>query len=141
MKRLTLILGVLVALAGCVPGMYPPQTGNVSEETIPAAGEEYAASIGDTFFKYYITGNYGGSPNNWQFDLTVVELSNKKLGLQYSEYTYQVNPYSYVGSWLIKDGFNKRFDFSLEDKTLYFKDYVFEVISVEKGKIRYKRIQ
>ncbi|MCK4739065.1 MAG: hypothetical protein KAT46_03875 [Deltaproteobacteria bacterium] len=139
MKKIILTIGVLFLLYGCVPGMMPYPQGSPSFDSIPGLNEKYAASMGDTFFKYSVTNNRGGSPNNWKFDLTVVELTPEKLSLQYSEYTLYTNPYSYVTNWMIKNGFNKTLNYSLKNKTIHFKNYIFEVQSIENGKIRYKR--
>ena len=71
-----------------------------------------------------------------KFDLSVVELSNKKVALQYAEYFKNGND-----PWMIKTAFNKRLDYSLSDKVLRFKGYEFEILSVENGRLHYKRIK
>ena len=45
------------------------------------------------------------------------------------------------GNWMVKQGFNKRFDYAVADRVIRFKDYDFEILSVENGQIKYKRIK
>ena len=92
---------------------------------------EREAGVGDSFFTLESFGEA-----HTKYELTIIELSKDKIGFQYSEY---FSPS--IGKWMIKEGFNKRFDFSLKEKVIYFKDYEFKILSFSKGKIKYKRIQ
>lgn len=85
------------------------------------------ARVGEEFFSY----SEGGA----RFDLTVVELGEEKLILQYSEFFM-----SDRGSWFIKQGFNKTFTYSPKEM-IRFKGYEFEPISVINGQITYRRIK
>lgn len=120
------------------------------------AGEEKVAGIGDSFFEHsegqtvteptYLPS--GTVSSGFKYDLTVVELNKEKLSLQYNEFTYQPQA-RYAdsmfiiggGDWLIKQGFNKRFDYALSDKIVRFRGYEFEVLAVEDGQITYRRLK
>lgn len=70
-----------------------------------------------------------------RFDLTVLEITHKNIGFQYSEYAPSTR-----GTWLLKAGFNKRFDFNPE-MPIIFKGYEFEVVAIEQGRINYRRVK
>lgn len=134
MKSLLILSVLLFSLIGCAtPGFEKVQ------KTLPAINEEKTTSIGDIFFENSDTtiqrGLFGevlGMYANFSYDLTLVEANEKNIGLSYSEYT---------GNGLIKEGFNKRFDYVAGDKIVRFKGFEFDVISVDKGQLRYKRIK
>lgn len=134
MKNLLMLSVFLLTLIGCAtPGI------ERVHKTLPAINEERTASVGDIFFEnkevMIQTGFFGETlavTANFSYDLTILEANEKNIGLSYSEYT---------GDGLIKAGFNKRFDYPTSDKFLRFKDSEFDVISVDKGQLRYKRIK
>lgn len=141
LKNIFIVVFLLV-LVGCA-------TVQPITQSIPDINQEKTASIGDTFFAYSSMAprdpmatllSDSGISRDARFDLTILELGDK-IGLQYSEYYYHVNPYTYKSGWAVKEGFNKRFDYPADVGTVNFKGYEFEVISVDKGKITYKRIQ
>lgn len=136
MKKLLPIAIILLIFIGCIP-MPPPATDyKVLEGGSPKINDEKMASTGDIFFKFTrLGGPY--DPNNWKYELAIVELNKEKIGLMYSEYFYNLRR----GGWLIKEGFNKRFDFPVDDKIIRFKEYEFEILSLEQGRIKYKRIK
>ena len=91
--------------------------------------------------------NYAGSVFNGDaimFTLTVVSLNEKTLSLQYREYTKPVaGPYGgfrAAGNWLIKAGYNQKYDYELNNKTIRFQNYEFEIVDFKNGRIQYKRI-
>lgn len=137
MRYLTMVIIFLVFnLYGCVA--MPPTTPDYKtvEDSIPKINDERIAAMGDIFFQFIrLGGPY--DPSNWKYELTVVELNKEKIGLMYSEYIYKLES----GGWLIKEGFNKRFDFPTNDTIIRFKEYEFEILSLEQGQIRYKRIK
>lgn len=142
MKKIGLILLMLFLFNGCVP-MQPTDSKPI-EAGIPNIAVEKSSGVGDAFFEFTHMGSFWTN-DNWKFDLTIVELNDQKIGLQYSEYLYSqprvVGFTTIPGGWMIKDGFNKRFDYAVADKVIRFKGYEFEVVSVEKGQIKYKRIK
>lgn len=148
MKKLLILFFALLLFTGCAT-MQQPTT-----KTTPDLNEGRSAGIGDVFFEYVMVTPvdpmsvaFGVTPpqNDVRFDLTILELNDQKIGLQYSEYLYrypQTIGYTTIpGGWMIKEGFNKRFDYAVVDKTIRFKGYEFEIVSVEKGQIKYKRIK
>ena len=132
MKKLLLMLVLLIA-TGCA--------GMQQEVVAPLPNIERTAGVGDTFFQYEM--KTFPVENNERFDLTIVELNEQNIGLQYAEYFYSsgVGVYWQGAGWKIKDGFNKRFDFVLADKVIRFRSYAFDVLSVEGGQIKYRRIK
>lgn len=149
MKKIIFVILTMAALAGCA-------TMETVNRGIPNVSEDKSAGIGDIFFEYTnetVTKDpfIGDIPHAgaFRFDLTIVELTPQKLGLQYAEYTrimqasYNplIGPTSTMSDWLVKQGFNKRFDYSLDNKVVRFKDYEFEVLSAENGRMVYKRVK
>lgn len=132
MKKL-LLLFVLFLTVGCA--------GMQQEIAVPLPNGEKIAGVGDVFFIYEM--KTFPVENNNRFDLTIVELDDNKIGLQYAEYFYSsgVGPYWQGAGWKIKDGFNKRFDYSISNKAVRFKGYEFEILSVEGGQIKYRRVK
>lgn len=164
MKKLLMLLAALFLFTGCmIPGAFE----NINTYK-PDINEEKTAFVGDTFFVHVeeTVQKYASAdgkrtqtviqPDGTRFDLVVVELNDQKIGLQYSEYVREVNyvqnPMSLPGgpgavsrvagpNWLIKQGFNKRFDYAIADKVIRFQGYEFEIIGMEKGQLKYKRIK
>lgn len=164
MKKILMLSLTLFVLTGC---MIPGVIENINTYK-PKINEEKTAFVGDIFFtqveemgqKYTSADGKRTEtviqPDGTRFDLVVVELNDQKVGLQYSEYmrevTYAQNPFLPPGgpgamtrvagpNWLIKQGFNKRFDYAVTDKVIRFKGYEFEILGVDKGQIKYKRIK
>ncbi len=138
MKRVIVVLVAMLMIGGCA---IPEQTGVASkpiEGGIPLIGDESSAGVGDVFFTFTRLMGFG-KKGDIKYNLTVVELSEEKIGLQYTEYTYYSNPYTYSSGWLIKEGFNKRFDYAMENKVVRFKGFEFEIVGVKDGMITYKR--
>lgn len=149
MKKLLFIMAVLF-ISGCAGMMatYAPFTEHSVE-----AGEEKVAGIGDIFFMHSngqtmtdpMLAPSGITASGDRYELTIVELNQERLGLQYNEFTFSPGTtigYTYVpGGWMVKQGFNKRFDYAISDKIIRFKGYEFEVLSVENGQIKYRRLK
>lgn len=144
MKKLLLLLA-LVMVAGCA-GFKPFEP---FETSIINQGEERLAGIGDTFFEH-TEGRKMTDPllgevveGTLKFDLTILELNKEKIGLQYNEFFYQppttIGYKTTPGGWMVKQGYNKRFDYAVADKVIRFKSYEFEIISAEPGRITYRR--
>jgi hypothetical protein len=122
----------------------------------PNTGEEKIIGMGDLFLEH---SSYSGTAydfpysrcsggetvgSNLRIDLTLVGLSKETITLQYSEYFKELcgpNAYNRYGSWLVKEGYNKRFDYSVEGKIITFKEYEFAILSIENGKLKYKRLK
>ena len=150
MKKIFLVL-LLWTLSGCM-SIQPPV---ISYVTSPEISVETIKGIGDIFFRYeenatsrsFIGGDMNFGVN--RFDLTIVELNEEKLALQYAEYTPNstivAGPYGPTRipspGWLIKQGFNKTYTYSVSDKFIRFKGYEFEIQSIENGILTYKRIK
>lgn len=107
------------------------------EETIPSINETGAVTLGQILLSYerklYYSKPYPYTYNMSKFDLTVTEVSEQRIGLSYSEYMGKED------SWLIKQGFTKELSYSPRDKIIRFRDYEFEILSVENGIIKYRR--
>lgn len=133
MKKLFLLL-IGIVIVSCIPIEDPIQKKDTISEIIipPITDKEQIAGVGDVFF---IFSHFAGMSNTSKYELVIVELTQEKLGLQYSEYFFG------RGGWMIKQGFNKRFDYAISDKVVRFKGYEFEIIGVEKGQIKYRRIK
>lgn len=136
MKKLLML--ALLMLAGCTT----TQTLNLAR---PSLNEWKTANIGDMFFEReegeQITapGIVNTFIGGYRFDLTIVELNEQKIGLLFGEYD---RPYfTTEGKWIIKHGYNKRFDYAVTDKIINFRGYEFEILGVEKGQIKYRRIK
>lgn len=113
----------------------------VVEAGIPKVALEKTGGVGDVFFSFTHMGSYSPG-DNWMFELTIVELNDQKLGLQYSEYFYNIPRFlGDPSGWIIKEAFNRRFDYTIAYKTIRFKSYEFEILGVDKGQIKYKRIK
>lgn len=151
MKKLLILVLVLFAFTGC---MTIPKYTPFNEQSLEQ-GLTRSAGIGDTFFEFSMgqkmidtmkVDDKGFVASGEKVELTIVELNQEKLGLQYNEYTHMapvaVGLTMYPGGgWMVKQGFNKRFDYALADKIVRFKGYEFEVFSVENGQIKYKRLK
>lgn len=120
--------------------------------SIPDLNGEKVAGTGDLFFVHKEGAGFEGGTepflrDAFSFDLTILELNDSKIGLQYTEYTKVVEPTgnayapTRTSDWLVKQGYNKRFDYDIADKVIRFKGYEFEIVSIDKGYIRYKRIK
>lgn len=148
MKKIFIALVACFVLVGCA-AMTPFNISSVNQ------GEERVAGIGDIFLDHRegqsmkdpFLGEIMGD-DSIRYELTILELNNERLGLQYNEYLYSkgngtpFNPATYVpAGWLVKQGFNKRFDYAVADKTVRFKGYEFEILSVENGQIKYRRVK
>jgi hypothetical protein len=122
----------------------------------PNIGEEKSIGIGDLFFENSKTSGtvFDASPGpcltgetvgaNSRTYLTLVGLRKETITLQYSEYFKQLcSPYAYnrYGLRPVKEAYNKRLDYSIELKTIIFKEYEFAILSVEGGKLTYKRLK
>jgi hypothetical protein len=134
----------LVFIVGCPPKQYR------HDVAMPNKNEVKIAGVGDEFFRHelmYGDDNYAGSVFNGEatmFSLTVVSLNEKTLSLQYREFTKPVaGPYGGFksgGGWLIKEGYNQKYDYELTNKTIRFQNYEFEIVGFKDGRIQYKRI-
>lgn len=137
MKKIKLFacLAIVLLFAGCA--------GMQKELVNPEVNIERTAGIGDEFFQYeFLT---FPTESSHKFELTILELNPERLGLQYNEYFYSM-PSTFSAAyapsgWMVKQGFNKRFDYAIADKTVRFKNFEFEVLSVENGQIKYRRIK
>lgn len=148
MKKIFLVLVACFILVGCT-AMAPFKMSSVNQ------GEERLASIGDIFLDHKEGQSYKDpflgevmSDDSMRYELTILELNNEKLGLQYNEFFYSkgsgspFSPATFVpAGWMVKQGYNKRFDYSLSDKIVRFKGTEFEILSVENGQIKYKRVK
>ena len=145
MKKLFIsLVAFLLFAVGCAPML--PLTPSMNQ------GEERIAGIGDTFF-IHAQGQSMKDPfvgeivtnDSSRYDLTILELTQEKIGFQYNEYFYEpgrtVGYQSIPGGWMVKQGYNKRFDYAVADKIVRFKGYEFEILSVENGQIKYRRIK
>lgn len=118
-----LSLIVLFSLIGCM-ALTPFKTISINQN------EEKTAGIGDTFFEY-MEGQeehmlqMGIIADGYKYDLTILELNQERVGLQYNEFVYQraysVGYTTVPGGWVVKQGFNKRFDYAVIDKIIRFK--------------------
>lgn len=150
MKKIAVLALMLFAFTGCMTiPTYEPFNRQSLEQ-----GSEMTAGIGDIFFEYS-TGqdmknamkpeDKGFVASGEKVELTIVELNKERLGLQYNEYTHTppqaIGLSMYGGGWMVKQGFNKRFDYALADKIVRFKGYEFEIVSVENGQLKYKRVK
>ena len=142
LKSFLLFFILPLLFAGCTPRITSVYNLNLGGERI--------ASIGDIFFDHEEGWNVVGDIDPFhydpfKFDLTIVELTDQKIGLRYAEYIRsnlgEKGGFGIRFVWLIKAGFNKRFDYVVADKVVRFKDYEFDIVSVEKGQIKYKRIK
>lgn len=141
-KLIGLLFVALILMGGCATmDIGPLETINMEH---PGVMEEKNATTGDLFFereegvkrniKDSMLGDFV-SIEGTRFDLSIVELNNQKIGLYYAEYAPSVN------GWLIKQGFNKRFDYAVADKIIRFKGFEFEILNVENGQIKYRRVK
>lgn len=153
----TIKLFIVLVLAAFLPScMSLPQYSYVPfADQSGAEGQVKVAGIGDIFFDrsegqaVKDEKNPTAEPvpySGFKYELTIVELNQERLGLQYNEYTYQpvfvpMSATYYPGSWMVKQGFNKRFDYAVSDKIIRFKGNEFEILSVENGQIRYRRVK
>ena len=149
MKKIFCLFIVLL-LGGCagLTATYAPFA-----STSINTGEEKTAGIGDIFYEFAqgqtmtdpMIAARGITASGEKFDLTIVELNKDKIGLQYNEFVFTPGAligYTYIpGAWMVKQGFNKRFDYAITDKVIRFKGYDFEILSVENGQIKYRRIK
>jgi len=125
MRKLGLIFLLSAILFGCTHVII--DSVHLSEEKI--------ANVGDVFFEHKegVRGKVSAS----RFVLTIVELNNKNIGLQSEDY---IQMQHHLGTrWDFQGG--KRIDYDISDKVIRFKGYEFNIVSVDKGQIKYKRIK
>lgn len=142
--RVSISIALAFVVFACVPKQYH------HDLVAPGINNILTVGVGDEFFRrelMYGEDNYAGSifkGDATMFTLTVVGLNEKMISLQYREFTKPVaGPYGgfrYGGSWLIKDGYNQKYEYDLSLKKIRFKEYEFEVIGFNEGRIQYKRI-
>lgn len=151
MKKLFLLLciSMLFIGSGCGPVL-------IKKDDILSLNlnDEKEAGVGDVFFAFEhknivhspFLGELIAEFESFRFELTIVELG-EKVGLYYAEYIYKMpgyDPVTYLpgqGGWIIKAGFNKRFDYATADKIIRFKDYEFEVTENKQGRLKYRRLK
>jgi hypothetical protein len=142
MKNLAVILTALLCLSACAIKKVSIQ------DSSPFANETKTAGVGDVFFHYEsMTGedNYAGRIFNGQatmFELTVIQVTESTVSLQYREYTKTPNAqggYMLNGPWIVKQGYNQEYKYDLATKVIKFKGYEFKVLDVSNGSIKYQR--
>jgi hypothetical protein len=142
MKNLTVILTALLCLSACAPTNINIQISS------PFANETKTAGVGDVFFHYEsMTGedNHFGKAclgSNSMFELTVVQLTESNISLQYREFMKPISKagcYSISEPWLVKQAFSQEFKYDLAQKVIKFKSYEFKVLEVSGGSIKYQR--
>src|SRR3990167_4420351 len=135
MKKFLFIFLLMTFIVGCAE--------SIKLEMIPIVNDINEVSIGDIFFSSSLTKEEPYNPIVQifpleKYELTVVELNNEKISLQYNEYT---GTHDAREGWLVKQGFNKRFDYSAKDKIIKYKQYEFEILSIDKSVMKYRRIK
>lgn len=147
MKRVISALALisLVCLSGCIPKQYRFQNATLQQNNAKSAG------VGDVFFRQetmYGEDNGFGVVYKGEakaFDLTVVSLTDPSISLQYNEYTKlpvtQFGGFRPGDPWVIRDKFSQKYDYSLTNKAIKFKDYEFEVVGVSNGSLQYRRVR
>lgn len=129
MKKLILIFISLLSLYGCVGARKEVSSIDLNNEAV--------VGVGGILFQY----EFVAFPaiDSYRFDLTVAQLTDQNIALIYTEYSYKSTNLNNTLNW--KEGPNKRFDYAIADKIIRFKSYEFEIVSVEKGQVKYKRIK
>ena len=142
MKHLAIVLTALLCLSACAPK-------NINlQDSSPFANEIKTVGVGDVFFRTEsMTGQdngfgmvFGGQAS--AFDLTVVQLTDSSVALQYREYTKLPGPkggFRLADNWSVKQGFNQEYRFDLSQKVINFKGLEFKVLDVSAGSIKYQR--
>lgn len=144
LKTIILFFVFSFLLIGCTPIF--------TSISAPELNGEKVAGVGDLFFIHKEGAGFEGGTepflrDAFSFDLVILELNDRTIGLQYTEYTKVEeptgNPYApkRTSDWLIKQGFNRRFDYNAADRVIRFKGYEFDIISIDNGYIRYRRIK
>ena len=127
MKNITLLL-IMLIFVGCMKEIRKSDFSPIiNEEKTVGIGDVFLTSSEEKIMTDGITTHI--QDGTFKFDLTIVELNEQKIGLQYSEYTKiqsqipsQFGPIGgAISGWLIKEGFNKRFDYIVADKVVRFK--------------------
>lgn len=132
---------VFLLLAGCAT------LGPSKIMESPAANDIRTVSTGDIFLSYEnsaaVTDPLWGEimRKGDRFDLVVVEITERKFSLQYSEYIWGHSGAYQPPGWFIKPGFNRRLDYDIAGGLIRFKDFEFEILGVEAGQIKYRRIK
>ena len=147
MSRLLAICAVLlsVSISACLPTNINRQIADPSyNET-----NTVTAGVGTVFFHYEtMTGqdNGFGMVFNGQatmFELTVIELTQSTITLQYREYTKSPGPqggYSLNSPWIVKQGYDQEYKYDLAERIIKFKGFEFVVIEASGDSIFYQRI-
>lgn len=140
-----ILLACIFILSGCA-GL-PVNVDNASP-----VGVEQTARVGDIFFEREImTGedNHAGSVfygDAQRIELRVKAASQKRLALDYSEFMKPVagpyGGYRIQEPWLKKASFDRAVEYDLsESKLVPFQRYLFEVLDVAGGTVKFKRVQ
>ncbi len=140
---------VAVLLSGCVStgpsGPVDVQTSN------PIVGNEKTVHVGDVLFDSVNCNGHDNGVGNifegncFKYELSVTGILNDKVILQYHEYTkpkHQGTTASYYrmdDGWIIKDGFNKSLEYPSDIQKIHFKSHVFDIQSIDKNSIKYRR--
>jgi hypothetical protein len=143
MKHLAVVITALLCLSACAPK-------NINmQDSSPFANETKTAGVGDVFFRTEtMTGQdngfgmvFGGQAS--AFDLTVVQLTDSSVSLQYREYTKLPGPqggFRLADNWVVKQGYNQEYRFDLTQKVIRFKGFEFKVIESANGQLKYQRM-
>jgi hypothetical protein len=143
MNRLPIILAALLSLSACAPI-------NVNfQNAKPLYNGTNAVGVGDVFFHYEeMTGQDDGSGTvvgveATMFELTVIQLTNSTISLQYREYTKSPGPeggYRMDGPWIVQQASNQEYKYDLAARIIKFKRFEFVVLEVAGDSIFYQRI-
>jgi len=133
-----LILVMFLASFGCAT------TGSLdgvdNKELMP--GEDSSARVGETFFSAS-PDSAGAGPEITPFYLTVLVLNDREIIFKYVEYDKDVYTVGETGKKIfskLKKG-TKTFTYSVKERYLRFNDFHFELLSVKKGKVIYRRVR
>ena len=152
MKRLIVLL-CMVLLAGCAgPSKEIEKKGEgVAEgrmEVLPAPNRVQQVGKGDIFLEEI---NYGtpkglGAGVGYRKTWRILEIKDNKISIRYSEWKADVDyKAETVGLWKIRPGFGREFVFPLvffwDNKLMSVAGYDFEIMSLDKGMMSYKRIE
>jgi len=131
MGRAAIILLAFSLILGCASKQY-------RQSTTPNLNEIRTAGAGDEFFRHESQGDNGEAKMS---KLTVLSVGPKDVAMQYQEFTRPVvkNGAATGASWTPKPEFDQRYEFKTERGLIKFKDYEFEILGVENGRIRYRR--
>ena len=133
MNRIFVGLLALFLIVGCSAKQ------NRQQYAIPTLNEVKIAGTGEDFFRRETTSE--DKTEAKLLKISVLELNQTTLSLRCQEFTKKTSGRDAgAETWNLKDEFDRRYEYKRAPLVIKLRDYEFEVLEIEQGRIRYMRV-